>query len=39
MAVLTSDIDPTGEQFQQNRNAMLALIGEFRGLEQKVRDS
>src|SRR5690606_5391877 len=38
MAVIESRIDPADESFQRNREAMLALIDEFRALEQRVRD-
>ena len=38
MPVIESRIDPSSETFRANREQMLALIGEFRALEQKVRD-
>ena len=38
MSVIESNIDPDSEPFRTNREQMLALIGEFRALEQKVRD-
>jgi geranyl-CoA carboxylase beta subunit len=38
MPILESRIDPNSETFRANREQMLALIGEFRALEQKVRD-
>jgi geranyl-CoA carboxylase beta subunit len=38
MPVIESNIDPESETFRANREQMLALIGEFRALEQKVRD-
>jgi geranyl-CoA carboxylase beta subunit len=38
MPVIESKIDPNSEAFRANREQMLALIGEFRALEQKVRD-
>ena len=38
MPVVESRIDPNSESFRSNREQMLALIGEFRALEQKVRD-
>jgi geranyl-CoA carboxylase beta subunit len=38
MPVIESNIDPSSEAFRANREQMLALIGEFRALEQKVRD-
>ncbi|MCG8490105.1 MAG: hypothetical protein MI743_00700 [Sneathiellales bacterium] len=34
-----SDIDTNSESFQSNRNSMLELIEQFRGLEQRVRDT
>jgi len=39
MPVIDSRIDPASESFRANREQMLALIGEFRALEQKVRDA
>jgi len=39
MAIIESRIDPSSETFRANREQMLALIGEFRALEQKVRDA
>ncbi len=39
MAVLETSLDPASEEFAANRSAMLGLIEEFRGLEQKVRDN
>jgi geranyl-CoA carboxylase beta subunit len=38
MPVIESNIDFGSEAFRANREQMLALIGEFRALEQKVRD-
>jgi geranyl-CoA carboxylase beta subunit len=38
MPVIESNIDPGSEAFRANREQMLALIAEFRALEQKVRD-
>ncbi|HUN50648.1 MAG TPA: carboxyl transferase domain-containing protein [Candidatus Sulfotelmatobacter sp.] len=38
MPIIESRIDANGESFRSNREQMLALIEEFRGLEQKVRD-
>ncbi len=38
MPIIESRIDPNSESFRLNREQMLALIGEFRALEQKVRD-
>src|SRR6202789_2964449 len=38
MPVIESNIDFGSEAFRTNREQMLALIGEFRALEQKVRD-
>jgi geranyl-CoA carboxylase beta subunit len=37
MPIIESRIDPQSESFRANREQMLALIGEFRALEQKVR--
>ena len=39
MPIIESRIDPQSENFRVNREQMLALIGEFRALEQKVRDA
>jgi len=39
MPVIESNIDPSSEAFRANREQMLTLIGEFRALEQKVRDA
>jgi geranyl-CoA carboxylase beta subunit len=39
MATLSSSIDTSGDAFKANRAAMLALIGQFRGLEQRVRET
>jgi geranyl-CoA carboxylase beta subunit len=39
MPIIESRIDPQSESFRANRGQMLALIGEFRALEQKVRDA
>ena len=39
MPIIESRIDPQSEGFRTNREQMLALIGEFRALEQKVRDA
>ena len=38
MPIIESRVDPNSEGFRANREQMLALIGEFRALEQKVRD-
>ena len=38
MPIIESRIDPNSDRFRANREQMLALIGEFRALEQKVRD-
>jgi geranyl-CoA carboxylase beta subunit len=39
MPIIESRIDPQSESLRANREQMLALIGEFRALEQKVRDA
>ena len=39
MPIIESRIDPQLESFRANREQMLALIAEFRVLEQKVRDA
>jgi len=39
MPIIESRIDPKSQAFSANRELMLALIGEFRALEQKVRDA
>jgi geranyl-CoA carboxylase beta subunit len=39
MPIIESRIDPQSESFRANREQMLALISEFRALEQKVRDA
>src|SRR6266699_1250789 len=39
MPMLQTRIDRNSEGFRTNREQMLALIGEFRELEQKVRDA
>jgi geranyl-CoA carboxylase beta subunit len=39
MPIIDSRIDPASDSFRANREQMLALIGEFRALEQKVRDA
>jgi geranyl-CoA carboxylase beta subunit len=39
MPIIESLIDPQSESFRANREQMLVLIGEFRALEQKVRDA
>src|SRR3990170_4318343 len=39
MAVIQSRIDPNSEAFRANRRDMLALIDQFRALEQRVRDT
>ena len=39
MPIIESRVDPQSESFRANREQMLALIGEFRALEQKVRDA
>ena len=36
MAIIASRIDPSGEAFRANRAAMLALIDQFRALEEQV---
>ncbi|WP_119420180.1 acyl-CoA carboxylase subunit beta [Desertibaculum subflavum] len=38
MPAFESRIDTNSDDFRKNREQMLALIAEFRGLEQKVRD-
>src|SRR6516162_8064743 len=38
MPIIESRIDPNSDSFSANREQMLTLIGEFRALEQKVRD-
>ena len=38
MPIIESRIDTNAENFRANREQMLALIEEFRALEQKVRD-
>ncbi|MGC1348695.1 MAG: carboxyl transferase domain-containing protein [Xanthobacteraceae bacterium] len=38
MPIIESRVDPNSEGFRANRAQMLALVGEFRALEQKVRD-
>jgi len=38
MPIIESRVDHSSESFRANREQMLALIGEFRALEQKVRD-
>jgi geranyl-CoA carboxylase beta subunit len=38
MPVFESRIDTNSEDFKKNREQMLALVSEFRALEQKVRD-
>src|SRR6201988_241836 len=39
MPIIESRVDPNSEGFRANREQMLALIREFRALEQKVRDA
>src|SRR5690348_9941742 len=39
MAVIPSRIDPASESFRANRSAMLALVENFRALEEKVRQT
>jgi geranyl-CoA carboxylase beta subunit len=39
MAVIRSKIDPSSEAFGANRRDMLALVEQFRALEQRVRDT
>ncbi|MEL3889375.1 carboxyl transferase domain-containing protein [Ferrovibrio sp. MS7] len=39
MAIIESRIEPGSAAFQRNRAEMLALIEQFRGLEQRVRDT
>ncbi len=36
MPVFTSEIDPSSERYAENRAGHLALIEEFRGLEEKI---
>src|SRR5579864_6704682 len=38
MPIIESRVDQSSETFRANREQMLALIGDFRALEQKVRD-
>jgi len=38
MPIIESRVDTRSETFRANREQMLALIGDFRALEQKVRD-
>ena len=38
MPAFESRIDTNSDDFKKNREQMLALVAEFRGLEQKVRD-
>ena len=38
MAVIDSTLDTQSEEYQQNRDALLAAIEDFRALEQKVVD-
>ncbi len=39
MALIASQVDTSSEQYRQNRADMLALIEQFRALEQRVRDT
>lgn len=39
MAILQSKVDPNSDSFRANRRDMLALIENFRALEQRVRDT
>ena len=39
MAIIQSKIDPNSEAFRANRRDMLALVENFRALEQRVRDT
>src|ERR1700748_378862 len=39
MPIIESRVDSQSESFRSNREQRLALIGEFRALEQKVRDA
>ena len=39
MPILETRVDRNSESFRINREQMLALIAEFRELEQKVRDA
>jgi geranyl-CoA carboxylase beta subunit len=39
MPILESRIDKSSESYRANRQQMLELIGQFRSLEQKVRDA
>ncbi len=36
MRVIESEIDPDSKEFQDNREAMLGFVEEFRGIERKV---
>ncbi len=38
MPVIQSELDPQGEDFARNREAMLAAVASFREVEQKVLD-
>lgn len=38
MAILSSDIEVQSQDFNDNRNAMLTVISEFREIEQRVMD-
>ncbi|MCA9662099.1 MAG: acyl-CoA carboxylase subunit beta, partial [Myxococcales bacterium] len=39
MPILESSIDPNAASFAENRDAQLALLGEVRAIEQRVRDN
>jgi len=39
MPAIHSDIDTNSESFQSNRTSMLELIDQFRGMEQRVRET
>ena len=38
MAVISSQLDPQGDDFQRNREALLAQLAEVRGIQQRVVD-
>jgi geranyl-CoA carboxylase beta subunit len=39
MPVIHSEIDTSSESFETNKQSMLDMLDEFRGLEQRVRDT
>ncbi|WP_297762753.1 acyl-CoA carboxylase subunit beta [uncultured Alcanivorax sp.] len=39
MSVIESALDPNSEEYQQNRDALLAAVEEFRAIEQAVVDT